>query len=123
MSEVSTELQTKGPVRRHAAKGAAVVAVGVAACAACCALPLSVTAVLLGAGGGLMAAFSGWQGWAGIAGVAAMLAAWGFVGWQSFRKGRRPARMTVVLLAVATVGGVVLAALPLVSHLLSTAES
>lgn len=74
----------------------------VGACVLCCTLPVAFPAVALALlGGGV--AFLGLAHMAMlVVGLVAVLAAWAWVWWQSRRTGRRPARVTIRLMIVAT---------------------
>ena len=74
----------------------------VGACVLCCTLPVAFPAVALAMlGGGV--AFLGLAHMAMmVIGLVAVVGAWGWVWWQSRRTGRRPARLTVRLMIVAT---------------------
>jgi VIT1/CCC1 family predicted Fe2+/Mn2+ transporter len=58
--------------------------------------------VALATFGGVLAAFGRVYWWALGVAVFAVAAAWGWVGWQSRRTGRRPARSTLRAMAGAT---------------------
>lgn len=97
------------PSGETAVAGGTVAASGVAiaACAACCALPLVVPALALGVSGAVLAWLAGAQGWLSI--LAAVLVAGGWV-WTvrtqvlQRRRGRPPVKTsTWLLLGVATV--------------------
>ena len=83
--------------------GAVVAAAGTAAaCAACCVLPIAVPALALAGFGGVIAAFAGARPWLGPLAAAGVAVAWLWVGWDSWRTRRRPARATAVLMLLAT---------------------
>lgn len=94
---------------KPAGGGAALGAVSVAAsagavlsCAACCVLPLALPALALGGMAGALAWMETAHGWLTVAAVVLLAGAWGYVWRQSAATGRRAARATIVLLAIAT---------------------
>lgn len=92
------------PQRRSRVVGgaAAVVALGALACGVCCVLPFALPAAILAMSGGVLAWFAGAHGWMTPLAAAAVAGAWLWIGVQTFRARRRPARSTLVTLSVAT---------------------
>lgn len=72
------------------------------ACGVCCVLPFALPAVAATTLGSVIAAFAGVYRWAVILAIALVAAGWLWVGWQSLRARRRPARSTVRAMGVAT---------------------
>lgn len=81
----------------------AVAAVGAAACGVCCALPFALPAVVLAGAGGAMAWLNEARGVFAIVGVPLVVLAWVWVGQNSARTGRRPARSTLVAMVTASI--------------------
>jgi hypothetical protein len=86
----------------------------VGACALCCTLPVAFPAVALALFGGGVALLGPVHKAMTVAGLLAVVAAWTWVWWQSRRTGKRPAGVTLRLLAAATVLLAVALAWPLV---------
>lgn len=72
------------------------------ACGVCCVVPFALPAVALASVGGVLAVFARVYWWAVGLAVVAVAAAWLWVGWQSVRARRRPARSTLRAMTVAT---------------------
>lgn len=86
-----------------AARAAAITASTAAlACAVCCVLPLALPAATLAMVGGTLALFAGAYRWLAPLAVLAVVAAWIWVAHQSRASGKRPARSTLTIMAVAT---------------------
>ena len=90
------------PKSRVAGGAAAVVALGAIACGVCCVLPFALPAAILATSGGVLAWFAGAHGWMTALAAAAVAAAWLWTGLPTFRTRRRPARSTLLTLAIAT---------------------
>lgn len=73
------------------------------ACGVCCVLPFAVPAAILGSTGGVLAWFAGAYSWLTPIALVAVGAGWAWVGYQSWRTRRYPARLTVLLMAFATI--------------------
>jgi hypothetical protein len=101
MSEIKTAQASRGP-GRVAGATAAVVATGALACGVCCVLPFALPAAVLALSGGVLAWFSGLYHWMTLVAVAAVIGSWGWIGWQSLRTRKRPARSTLVTMILAT---------------------
>ena len=101
MSEIKTESVGRGP-GRVAGATAAVVATGALACGVCCVLPFALPAALLAMSGGVLAWFSALYHWMTLIAVAAVIGSWAWIGWQSWRTRKRPARSTIVTMVLAT---------------------
>jgi hypothetical protein len=101
MSEIKSDTTPRGP-GRIAGGAAAIVATGALACGVCCVLPFALPAAALAMSGGMLAWFGRLYGWMTLAAVAAVVASWAWVGWQSLRSRKRPARSTTVTMLVAT---------------------
>jgi hypothetical protein len=89
-------------VSRAVGVGAAVIATGALACGVCCVLPFALPAAALAISGGVLAWFGGSYPLATMIGALAVLGGWGWVGLQTMRARRRPARSTVVVMTLAT---------------------
>lgn len=95
MSEARTPAKTR--------KALAVIAsTAVVACGICCALPFVAAVALLASAGGILAWFSETSNWLTAAAAAAVASAWLWTGVQSWRTHRRPARLTLLVLSLAT---------------------
>lgn len=89
--------------QRAVGLGAVVATAGTAAaCAVCCVVPIAIPAVALAGFGGVIAWFSGAVSWLAPIALAGVALAWLWVGWDSWRLRRAPARGTWVLMALAT---------------------
>ena len=95
------EVKPKG--RRAVGAVAATVSVTALACGVCCVLPFAIPAAMLGSVGGVLAWFSHAYGWMTPVACAAVIAGWLWVGYQSRRSGKRPARATLLVMGFATV--------------------
>jgi hypothetical protein len=87
---------------RAASAAAATVAVGAVACGVCCILPFALPAVVLASSGGVLAVFA--QAFWGALYLATIMVggAWLWVFADMRRTGKRPARSTLTMMAVAT---------------------
>jgi hypothetical protein len=81
---------------------AALAATGALACGICCVLPFALPAVVLVVGGGVVSWFAKATPWAIAIASLVVLAGWAWVIVQSVRTKRRPARSTLLTLALAT---------------------
>ena len=90
------------PKDRVVGATAAIVAAGAVSCGVCCVLPFALPAAVLATGGGVLAWFARLQGWATLLAVVAVVGAWAWVGLQSRRARRDPARSTLITLGLAT---------------------
>ena len=81
---------------------AATLATGAVACGACCVLPFALPATVLASTGGLIALVVKMHLWMTLLAIAAVAGAWAWIGWQSAKTRRRPARSTLVLMIGAT---------------------
>ncbi len=82
---------------------AALAATGALACGICCVLPFALPATVVALTGSTMAWFAGMHGLITLIAALAVLMAWGWVGYQSYRSKRRPARSTTLVMGFATV--------------------
>lgn len=90
--------ESKAPIAAAATASTAALA-----CAVCCVLPFALPAAVAGALGGVFAFFESafpWMRWAAIISVAA---GWLWVLMQSNQTGKRAAKSTLIVMAVATV--------------------
>lgn len=92
------------PAKDKAVGVAAVVATtgAIGACILCCTLPVAFPAAALALLGGGVALLGVAHKAMTLLGLAAVLAAWGWVWFQSRRSGKRPARLTLRHMALAT---------------------
>jgi hypothetical protein len=81
---------------------AALAATGALACGICCVLPFALPAAVLVVGGGVVSWFAKATPWAIAIASLAVLAGWAWTIVQSVRTKRRPARSTLLTLALAT---------------------
>jgi uncharacterized membrane protein len=81
----------------------AVVATGALACGVCCVLPFALPPALLALSGGMLAWFASAYSLVTYLATVAVVGGWMWVMLQSLRTKKRPARTTVVTMAVATV--------------------
>ncbi|MGZ2442197.1 hypothetical protein [Sinorhizobium medicae] len=92
--------------RRSGSKTAGAVAVTAStaalACGVCCVLPFAVPAAILGSAGGALAWFAEAYRWLTPMALITVTAGWAWVGYQSWRTHRSPARLTVVVMIFAT---------------------
>lgn len=103
-SKVVSETSGEPSPRNQVVKGAAATAaLGIAACAACCALPFALPAIGLASFGGATAWISGGQLWLAAAAVTLLVAAWIWVWRMSAKTARKPARATLWGLGAASV--------------------
>jgi hypothetical protein len=87
---------------RAASAAAATVAVGAVACGVCCVLPFALPAVVLASSGGVLAVFAQ-AFWSALYLATIMVGgAWLWVFADTRRTGKRPARSTLTMMAVAT---------------------
>ncbi len=84
-------------------RGAAALATGALACAACCALPFALPAVMLAGTGSVLAWAASARPWLMALAVAGVAAGWLWVALQSRRSQARPARATLSLMGAASV--------------------
>lgn len=82
---------------------AATASTAVVACGICCALPFVVPVAMLASAGGILAWFSETSNWLTAVAVAAVASGWIWMGVQSWRTHRRPARSTLLVLSLATI--------------------
>src|SRR5687768_13215670 len=87
-----------------ASTAAATVALGAVACGVCCVLPFALPAVILASTGSVLALVAGAFWWALYLATGLVVLAWAWVGGDTWRTSRRPARETIVWLLVATCG-------------------
>lgn len=93
---------TRPPVR-PTSTAATTLAMGAVACGVCCALPFAAPAVALATSGGLIAFVARTFAWALYPAFAMVIGGWVWVALDSRRRGRRPARSTMLMLSLATV--------------------
>lgn len=75
----------------------------IVACAACCALPLLIPALALGASGAVLAWLAGAHTWLRIIAVLSVAAGWAWMVWERAVKQRRVRLLTWVLLSASSV--------------------
>ena len=95
---------TSGDLVQKAVGGGTLAAstTAIVACAACCALPLLVPALALGASGAVLAWLAGAHTWLRIIAALAVLAAWGWAIRERVVRRRRIRIMTVVFLGASS---------------------
>lgn len=72
------------------------------ACGVCCVLPFALPAAILGSVGGVLAWFAEAYRWLTPIALISVAAGWAWVGYQSWRTRRSPARLTIVVMLFAT---------------------
>lgn len=72
------------------------------ACGVCCVLPFALPATVLAFSGGALAWFARLTPWATGLALVAVAASWTWIGVQSLRTRKRPARATLVTMGIAT---------------------
>lgn len=103
---MSTEIETDGsaqPKAKVARGAAALAATGAVACGVCCVLPFALPAAILAVTGGALAWFAGLMPWITGLAVLAVAGAWVWVGLQTIRARRRPARSTLAIMGMSSV--------------------
>ncbi|MDO9077647.1 MAG: hypothetical protein Q7U72_09390 [Brevundimonas sp.] len=101
-----------GGERVASATAATASAGAAAACAACCVLPLVFPAIALAGLGGVLLWLEEAQVFLTPVSVLILIGAWFLVWVQTWRRGRRPARLTLVLMGFASVMSAVALAWP-----------
>ena len=106
---------------RAASAAAATVAIGAVACGVCFVLPFALPAVVLAASGGVIAMFAK-AFWGALYLATAMVAlGWLWVGVDTRRTGKPPARATITTMAIATAALALAALWPRVEpHVIAT---
>ncbi|MFZ5692838.1 MAG: hypothetical protein ACOY5F_16455 [Pseudomonadota bacterium] len=95
--------EARAPGSKAAGAVAVTASTAALACGVCCVLPFAVPAVVLGSIGGVLAWFAEAYRWLTPIALIAVAAGWGWVGYQSWRMRRSPARSTIVVMSFATV--------------------
>ncbi|MBL6613636.1 MAG: hypothetical protein ISP45_06480 [Reyranella sp.] len=96
-----TEAHAQGT--KAASAVAATASTAALACGVCCVLPFAVPAAILGSIGGVLAWFAEAYRWLTPIALVAVGAGWAWVGYQSWRTRRSPARLTVIVMTFATI--------------------
>lgn len=81
---------------------AATLATGAVVCGACCVLPFALPATVLASTGSVLAWLARAHAWVTGLAILAVLGAWSWIAWQAVSTRRRPARLTIYLMAGAT---------------------
>jgi hypothetical protein len=95
--------EARAPGTKAASAVAVTASTAAFACGVCCVLPFAVPAAILGSIGGVLAWFADAYSWLTPIALVAVGAGWAWVGHQSWRTRRHPARLTVLLMAFATI--------------------
>lgn len=93
---------TTRPSNRAIGTVAATASTAALACGVCCVLPLAIPAAMLGSVGGILAWFARAYHWLTPIALLAVAGGWLWVGYQSRRSGKRPARATLLIMAFAS---------------------
>ncbi|MBB2191873.1 hypothetical protein HLH34_18230 [Gluconacetobacter azotocaptans] len=75
------------------------------ACGVCCVVPFALPAAILGSVGGILAWFANAYRWLTPVAIMAVSIGWFWVGYQTYRTGRRPAWQTLGVVGFATIMG------------------
>jgi cytochrome bd-type quinol oxidase subunit 2 len=97
-----------------AAGASALTALAAAACASCCVLPFTLPAVILAGAGSTIALLDHTHLWVTGVAILTVTCAWLWIIWQIRKTQRRPARLTVVIMIIATLLTAVAASWPLI---------
>jgi hypothetical protein len=100
---VTAEAATPEAGTKIAGAAATIAATGALACGVCCVLPFALPAAILALSGGVFAWFGRLTPWVTAIAFVAVAAGWLWVGRQTFRTRRRPARSTLLTMTAATV--------------------
>lgn len=95
--------ETRAPTNKAASAVAVTTSTAALACGICCVLPFAVPAAILGSMGGVLAWFAAAYAWLTPIALIAVAAGWAWIGYQSWRARRHPARLTVLAMTSATV--------------------
>jgi cytochrome bd-type quinol oxidase subunit 2 len=104
-----------------AAGASAMTALAAAACTSCCILPLTLPAVMLAGAGSTMAMLDHAHIWVTLAAILTVACAWLWIVWQVRKTQRRPARLTVVIMIVATLLTTIAASWPVIQPIVLNA--
>lgn len=95
--------ETRAPANKAASAVAVTTSTAALACGICCVLPFAVPAAILGSMGGVLAWLAAAYAWLTPIALFAVAAGWGWIGYQSWRARRSPARLIVLAMTFATV--------------------
>ncbi|MDB5579307.1 MAG: hypothetical protein JWR80_4483 [Bradyrhizobium sp.] len=101
-SEHSPGCGAKAKAGGKLAGASAMTALAAAACASCCILPFTLPAVILAGAGSTIAMLDHTHIWVTRVAILTVTCAWLWIVWQIRKTQRRPARLTVVVMIVAT---------------------
>jgi predicted permease len=104
----------KAKVGGKAAGASAMTALAAAACTSCCILPFTLPAVIFAGAGSTIAMLDHAHVWVTGVAVLTVACAWLWIVWQVRKTQRRPARLTVVVMIVATLLTTVAASWPVI---------
>jgi hypothetical protein len=91
------------PGSKAAGVTAATLSTGAVACGVCCVLPFALPATVLAGVGPLLAWFVTMHLWVTILALLSVVGAWSWIGWQTRRTRRKPAKSTLFMMGAATV--------------------
>jgi cytochrome bd-type quinol oxidase subunit 2 len=97
-----------------AAGAALMTALAAAAFTSCCILPFTLPAVILASAGGSIAILDHAHGWVTRLAIAVVVCAWLWIGWQVRKTQRKPARLTLAVMVLATLLTAAAASWPLI---------
>jgi hypothetical protein len=81
---------------------AGLMALAAAACAGCCILPVTLPAAILAVAGSSIAVLDHAHVWMSRLAIAIVAGVWLWIGWQAWRRGRRLARASLVMMVLAS---------------------
>ena len=84
------------------AGAAGLTALAAAACTGCCILPITLPAAILAVAGSSIAVLDHAHVWVSRLAIAIVAGVWLWIGWQAWRRGRRVARTTLVIMVLAS---------------------
>ncbi|SDJ27572.1 hypothetical protein SAMN05216338_104475 [Bradyrhizobium sp. Rc2d] len=87
---------------KAAGAAAMTLSTGALACGACCVLPFTLPATLIASTGSLLSSFVHMHFWMTALSVLAVAGAWGWLGWQVRRTGKRPAFSTLAMMTASS---------------------
>jgi cytochrome bd-type quinol oxidase subunit 2 len=96
------------------AGASAMTALAAAACTSCCILPFTLPAVILAGAGSTIAMLDHAHIWVTLVAILTVACAWLWIVWQVRKTRRRPARLTIVVMIVATLLTTIAASWPVI---------
>lgn len=103
------------------AGASAMTALAAVACTSCCILPFTLPAVILASAGGTIALLDHAHVWVTGVAILSVIGAWLWILWQVRKTQRRPSRLTVVIMIVATLLTAVAASWPVIQPIAANA--